>query len=316
MHNVLFLLAEYEDVLGTNIYYEEIEVDSEKQEQDAFKFQTPISLEYLAKSNKVLKLKLCKLPDILQIPDSDNVDLKFQDDYRIVIEKMKEGRLSIDDLVEKTNSNGLSGGHIQEPSLDVQNLINLDLRNKGTTRNLKPIPEIQPAQVIEAENPYNRKVINELIKQPMKTKKSFEVTDDIDTSRTGEINYSVLKQLYLQKLPYKNLPLNIDESKLYLHIDIENSMKLGIVNKTNFQKLTDDEKNELISLKNFENLSVPLQLSLLINQLKEEKKTLLNMSGEELASVDEFGRKPKDKYKILKYFAKDLWYYLFKNNKQ
>lgn len=317
---VLFLKSfsgKYEECLGTNIYYEEVDQNIEK-EMNAFKQEAPISLSYFNKSNKVLKLQPCKLPDTLHIPDSENVDLKFREDYQTVMRKMKEGSLNIEDLIE--NDNESKNMEVVEPVKANLPEVKTNLSKNSTSiidisACEKDAKDIHAHQSIAIKVKEGLQHVKELIKTPMRSKKIAEETEEITNIERINYSYSVLKQLYLQNMHYQDLPMNITDTKLHLYVDIERSIDKGVVNKSNFQRLTDDEKNKLISLDNIENLAPPLQLALLINQLKEEKKVIGSMSPEELRIVDEYGRTPKERYKILKYLAKDVWYHIFVRHK-
>lgn len=301
--------------MGTNIYYEEIDQNVDK-EANAFKQQAPISLKYLNKSNKILKLQPCKLPDTLYIPESENVDLKFNEEYQTVMRKMKEGCLNIEDLIEKNNESkpmdiAQSVAITQDVPEVKENLASTE------SASVLPIASLEDATASTTDSlnvNHDLEFIKELIKKPMR---SENVDEEVEIANVNRENYtySVLKQLYLQNLHYKDLPLNILDAKLHLYVDIENSVKKGVVNKSNFQRLTDEEKNKLISLDNIENLAPPLQLALLVNQLNEQKKLLANMSADDLKVLDDYERTPKERYRILKYLAKDVWYHIFTRHK-
>lgn len=307
-----FYAGKYEDCLGTNIYFEEVQANADKQEDNPFNFQAPVSLNYLVKSNKILSLQLCKLPDILHVSEGENVNLRFNHDYKTVLKKMKERCLNIEDIIEPTESIDFNN-ELQALKSVIQNP-----ETQETKAQMQIV--VQESSLEKQDIPEKSlddlQALKKIIKEPMRTKQEFDVVETGTYPRTESYNYTFLKQLYLQSINYKDISLNIDESKLHLYVDIENSMKNGVINKSNFQKMTDDEKNRLISLENIENLSVPLQYTLLVNQLKEEKAVLQRMSSEELQQRDEYGRTPKERYRILKYLAKDLWYHIFCNYKE
>lgn len=85
-----FFIGTYEDCVGTNVFFEEVEELPNK--DNTFKKNTPINLQYVTKQFKTLKMQWARLSDELnQIEEADRYDIKFKDDYETLLKKLEEG---------------------------------------------------------------------------------------------------------------------------------------------------------------------------------------------------------------------------------
>lgn len=326
--------------------------------------KSPISLEYKTKCSKCLKLNWLQIPDdVIQIPDEELVDLDLDQDYRTVLNKLKEGILNVEDIVKKPKSKEEKQSSIKE------NVVKITDKEKSKNKGIKENKEVsenvemnnreteikefsseclkENGKAIEGQSKVEpnskKKYIKEAITKDTKSStptlefqskksnfdsllklakapvKKLQSTDKIlkaspnhliDPEKTKDIN--ILKQLYLQNLALKDIETNINLNQIDKHVNLENSIKEGILKRSNLKApLSEEEKNALISIENIHNLSLPLQLAVLVTQLKVEKENLSSLKEEELREQDKYGRTAKDRYRILKSFAKDIWYLMF-----
>lgn len=370
--------------MGTLVFLEETQ-DNEN-DDNVCKKQTPINLEVIAKSTKQINLKWLQIPDqIIEVPHDQLVDVKYDEEYKDVLAKLKEGTLNIEDIVvqrkveaplknpsklsenaqkpgntelvdskkEKSKLKHSNAGHSKQQNSDQENskleksnveyqklekfnIDNLKLENlnseysegaKSSCGNLEKgecSQRVNKSRSKTEQDIRDKKaeILLKLAKIPIMTKQPPESVLEpkehlITPEKTSNIN--VLKQLYLQSLSYKEVETRIDLSNIENHVDIENSIRERVlkpreellISKDSNLLLSEEERNSVISLDNFHNLSLPLQLALLVSQLKVEKEHLTTLSSEEMCLVDEYGRTARDRYRILKSFAKDLWYMMF-----
>lgn len=82
----------YEDCVGTNVFFEEVEGPTNK--DNTFRKKTPISLKYVTKQFKTLKMHWTKLPEELnQVKETELYDVKFKEDYETLLNKLEQGNL-------------------------------------------------------------------------------------------------------------------------------------------------------------------------------------------------------------------------------
>lgn len=231
-------------------------------------------------------------------------DLKFQEDYNTVLAKLEKGSLDIAELI-------VQEAEVQEKEEEIVP------PERPKTPEEEIIPE-QKKDELETSCKNREKFIKlqTLAKKPVRRMKAAEKIAEPKWEHLahGEAkdNFLVLKQLYLKNLNSKEFSTNLENFEE--HIDIKNSMREGFIKYRGGPPwdLSEEEKDLLITVDNFHNLSPMLQLAFLVEQLKVQKSRLRSLSEEERRSLDDFGRTAADRYRLLKNFAKDIWYLIFK----
>lgn len=308
----------YEDTVGTKVFLKETEEHDD--DSNGFAKKTPIKLQYLTKTFKCINLKYLKISEeISQVEPNDLLVLNLQQDYKETLRKYKENALNIAELVigsvgeieaneKKKNLPKKTGNNeTDEQVLEKSTANKTHFQQASTT--------IKPAKSKTKNNTNDVfQLLNDAIKIPAKQMKHPEKTlEGKQIEPKNSKNFLILKQLYLQSLTYKDVYHKVNVEDINEYVDIKSSMDEGIIESRDIDgmKLTEDEKNKLISMQNIHNLCVPLQLTFLIEQLRLEKENISLLSDDEKEVIDDYGRTPKERYRLLKTFAKDVWYQLF-----
>lgn len=243
---------------------------------------------------------------IVSVDPTQQTDLDLSEDYQSVLKKLKNRTLNIEDIIKHDTAD--APPKIENVSNSFESLDSTDnIVEKKSVNNIEA-PVVTEVKCASTNGQLGK--LRNLSKTPLKGMPSDgKMEIDHILSKNSTKNFLILKQMYLQNLSYKDINFEIDIEHIEEHIDIEKSISDGVVNKS--YNLSENDLNKLVSMQNFNNLSVLLQLAFLKEQLKLTKQKLLEMTKEESKILDEYGRTAKDKYRMLKTFAKDLWYLLF-----
>lgn len=297
----------YEDCMGTNVFLEEI---SEPRSVDrVFQTQTPMHLEYLNSSAKILNLKWINVPEeVKTLKTAECVNVRFLEDYQTVLDKIENGSLDIQDAITRMQSPNIANKVPSEDSGQMQNNVETSKDEMFQTIEVKeePIP--------------NQDLLRRLI-QPA-SKKDDESSCEIVADHLFDIenceSFSILKQLYLNHLKKESivlndLTLNLANAKIFNLVNVQKSIDDGIIAQSKVNdEMSEADKQALFSIRNFDNLSLPVKFVILTEYLSECKKQLQKLSEDDLNVVDKFNRTPKQRYKLLKSLARDIEYILFK----
>ncbi|XP_017782480.1 PREDICTED: uncharacterized protein LOC108566885 [Nicrophorus vespilloides] len=314
--------GKYEDAyFGTNLFFKE-EDQANAASSSMYYKKTPINLKCIGKTTKVLSLTWQEVPveELVNVSKDDLRDIVFKESYEKVLDKIQNGSLNIEEnLVEKDIKVDMivSKHIIKEAKLKKKNSQQLD-------HNLPVIPELNLQETVEevCEDAMETDTLNRTGYNVLKNSVVYPIREpeyclkDI-TALNNYNDFMILKQLHLRRLDYSKISLSMGQN-IEKYVDVKASIEDGIIGMKPVKELTENDKVALFGLDNFPNLSVPMQLTLLVEHLKLEKKHLKTLSNDQRNVKDEFGRTPKRRYRLLKSFVKDLEYYLFirmKNNK-
>ncbi|KAF5302707.1 hypothetical protein FQR65_LT08449 [Abscondita terminalis] len=315
----------YEDTPGTNIFFEEVENDEPK--DNLFEKETPISLKYLLKQSKVLKLKhIGTKPKLIINPspiESVNIDITV--DYRSLLEKYKNENLKIDDyLVE----NACLDYNEADESIENEDTSYAEDEPNASTSQVGSLPERSSSipewysSVTEttklADNPIYAKYLKlqKLAEQPSKHKiETEDVSKDQMEQPLHTIpknNFMIWKDMMMRVVERQSITLNVNKHKMEDFVNIDLSIKLGIIEASdaNPRLFTKREKQKLLSFKNFISLTPLMKLIILQDCLQYEKSEIENMNKEQTEKKGENDLSPNERVKLLNDFKEELKLYI------
>ncbi|XP_018331347.1 uncharacterized protein LOC108741156 [Agrilus planipennis] len=318
--------GKYSDTIGTNVFFEEVEEDG----REALDKPTPIRLKHLLNQTKLLEMERVKLPDNMLPTDENNcVKVKFDCDYKLVLDKISNGSFRIEDyVVENVHSesedeesatveNKIISIHSND---DTPKQINLasqaneitrsPAQNKPTEASNATITdssvvkhkEIEQIYIKEEESSYNQSLnaLRRAAQEPLHIQQKHEM---IQISPDLKFNVNLLPyaaiDLLLQNMSLEEITLKTNMDSFYGFFDSKSIIKHGALKP--FHKIS--EINELLNINNFENLGIIGKLCVLMQYLRAEEQHLKEMPKEELLKVDSFGYTLLQRHELLKLFA-------------
>ncbi|KAI4457475.1 transcription initiation factor iiic tfiiic polypeptide 6-related [Holotrichia oblita] len=295
----------YEDFLGTKVFF--MEDKNHVPSDNVFVREALIHLKYVTKTAKIMQLKWRKLPtNVVSVDSKECLDLQFKESYNEVLEKFEKGALDIKDIIYdlKNQESAMLVNSSNEKS-ETKDVINVENANQVDNNHKDE----------ETEND-KYKILRNLAQTPVKQKeiqKVYEVNKE-NLAQPGNVeNFAVLHQLFLQNVTLKKVNIIENEGDFNKYVDIEKSIKDGVIYKSENGEITDEQKILLLAESNFDNFTLPMKLAYLTEQLEEYKRIRNMKRAAILQEVDEFGRTFKDRYKLLKTITREIWYYVYSN---
>ncbi|KAF5273467.1 hypothetical protein FQA39_LY07484 [Lamprigera yunnana] len=319
----------YEDAVGTNIFFEEVEIPRPRTnlfEGD----ETPITLEYFLKQSKILRLTQIGTKPKVVINQSpiNTVHVDITDDYRILLEKYVNDTLNIenyvvnkaclnDDSVDDTLSPHSDEEEVEEKAILQPELSKVDTLTKQQTQ----IPKWY-SSAVDCDMPRENSIylkylkLQEIAKQPVKHVTEQEINQDDQFEQplhsVPNNNFIIWKNMMMRVVEQQTINLDVNKYKIEDFVDIENSVKLGIIESSDVlsRTYTKYEKQKLFSFKNFINLSPLMKLVVLQDCLQFEKAEIENMNDEQANIKCEDGCTPKERVILLNDFKEELKSYI------
>lgn len=267
-----------------------------------------IHLKYVTKTAKIMQLKWRKLPtNVVSVDSKECLDLQFKESYNEVLEKLEKGALDIKDIIYDSK-------HIQSvvPIIPSKNEKS-EVKHVLTVETVKQVDNNFKDEEIENDK---YKILRNLAQTPVKQKemqKVYEVNKEHLAQPENVSNFAVLRQLFLQNVKVKEVNVLEIESEFNKYVNVEKSIKDGVICKSENGDITNEQKILLLSENNFDNFRLPMKLAYLTEQLEEYKRIRNIKRAAMLQEVDEFGRTFKDRYKLLKTITREIWYYVYSN---
>lgn len=302
----------YEDVIGTNVYFEEIE---SRHEPDLFEGDTPIGLKYLLKQSKILKLNhIGTKPKIVIDPcPIEPVGIYVKDDYRVLLNKLKNDELHIQDYITdvmhlSTDEDDSGNDHSDkaETVVPVEPMKAIK-EDQSITHNQPLQPEWFPSdEKGKNDNPtYNKHL--KLLKVVEEPRKSEGLQYDTSVI-SGSMNFYNWKNAMMRIVEQQQINLDINKGNINHFVDVEHSIKQGIIDGpfTVMRVYDPDEKRKLFSFQNFVNLSPLMKLIVLNDCVNFEKAEIENMTEVEMQKEDEHHCTPMQRLKLLNDFKEEL----------
>lgn len=304
----------YEDVVGTNVFFEEIETPCQ---HDLFEGETPISLKYFLKQSKTLKLNhIGTKPKVVLNPcPIEPVGIYVKDDYRVLLDKLKNEELNINDYLtdvlhlsnDETDSE--DNNSYKEQAASSVEPVKVIKAQQDSTQNPPTKSEWFPNdENAKKDNPTYNKYLKllKLVEEPRKPEKSeYNEYDDLHTS---PMNFYDWKNAMIRIVEQQEINLDVNKHNLNHFVNIEDSIKQGIIigPHTVERVYTPDEKRKLLSFKNFINLSPLMKLIVLNDCVNFEKAEIDNMSNTEMHVEDEHHCTPLKRLELLIDFKEEL----------
>lgn len=301
LHNfalITYTIGTYEDCVGTNLFFEE---DEHSTENEQLLIKTPIKLQYVTKQFKVLNMQWAKLPEDATGEVTDDYDLQFKEDYDVILKKIEKGALKIEDVQLRQRED-----------------IEPEPNKAQQTESVKPVQPVVRAKQKKKTKPQQVDVIVEkytkldslkqLAREPLKRQIAAEPCEIPNSLKASYVYNSFKNKLLQENFYFDSLVVNYNQSTLEGAVDINRCLRKGLIKLTGDHHLdiNTDTKTALLSLQNFENLSLPMRYCVLRSQMKKQKRYIKSATEKEIQQVTELGVNVRDSYKILKVLAGDI----------
>lgn len=245
----------------------------------AFEKQTPIRLKCTTAQTKIISLKQIKVvPKKANIPDHfEPIKIDLKQSYEEILEKLENGSLSFEDLLEKSKE---------------------EINNEPSTSSSEQPIEETPVQVVapteEPELETKYKKLKQLALRPVKRVPSPELVAACDSKYNEKYEYHNLERQVLQPSDFfRQTIAQVDENTLNDAVDVDRSKLYGII-PSNTVQLTDKDKELLLSMENFDNLSLAARYYVLKMQIEKLNEFIAKACQSKLMQKDKFGRTPID----------------------
>lgn len=180
----------------------------------------------------------------------------------------------------------------------------------------KPESSESTSKVVDSEPPnpvyeeYER--LRQIAEQPVHRQTQPETIEDNQYEKPitndAKRDFIIWKNLILQHTEEQPINLDVNKDSLADFVDIENSIKLGIIapSKENPRIFTREEKQALLGFKNFINVSPLMKLIMLQDYTQSEEASISQMSEEQLMEMGEDGCTATERVQLIKHFANEL----------
>lgn len=263
-----------------------------------------------------------KAKPVMNINPTEMVDINIKDDYRVLLEKHENNKLSIEEYVadEKVSEDDLE--HKTSDKSDEEQLE--EWKSTQLPARQSSVPEWyssngdQVKSVPEPTDPTYLKYLKlqRIAEQPTKHTKIIENTGDnkdkLPLRSLPKNDFITWKNLIMQKVEQQQVNLDINKDKVEDFVDIEDSIKAGIIapSNTSPRVFTEEEKRELLSFKNFMNVSPLMKLIMLEDYVRLEKAAIEQTTLEQLEKMSEGDCTIQEKFKLLESFKDELKGYI------
>ncbi|KAJ8919038.1 hypothetical protein NQ315_016944 [Exocentrus adspersus] len=299
----------YDHSIGTNLFFEK--TDDNSQANSTFEKRAPIQLKHFLSSTKVLHLQQVKIPQAkVRIQNElQNINYNFTWDYKQLLQKFEDGSLQIEDisLGEQPPPN-LPEHQVVEAEDEIED--NVDrFGDKGVPdpetemeldKKLDTVLEtVDNCKILEAE--YQQLQI--LARRPVRRATSPEIVAECDRKYEDAYEYhNIEKQVLKPRDGFTSEVLQVDEGTLSDCVDIERCVLYGLIpSSLDFPRiLSKDEKETLLTLENFDNLSLAGRYYVLQNIVGDLEKYIKSCTKQKLRQKDDYGRTPSQTLGIYK----------------
>nr|XP_023024909.1 uncharacterized protein LOC111512979 [Leptinotarsa decemlineata] len=300
----------FDHAIGTNLFFN-YEKDV-SQQTDAFDNRGPIHLEYILGNTKVLSLKQVKVPPRkVNLPkEKKKIIFNLDWDYNTLLEKLENGSLSGEDIVSRTKDDicmktepiDIRENHEEINNENLDETISIDQDPEEITKVQNESPDLYKIE----QNWYNHspvkkleekyKKLKDLALRPMQVQVTPEIIEESDSKYRAAHEYDSLeRQVVKMSNSFREEPtVEINSKTFFSHVDIDRCVLYGILPKSvkNSQLLSEKEKQKVLTLDNFDNLSLVARFNVLKKQVENLEVDFKNKNERELNLRDEFGRTP------------------------
>lgn len=231
--------------------------------------------------------------------------------YISVIFKLFSGCLSFNDLSLIANPED----EVQKTVGDIEEKKEQDVipdERSETEQGIKGEPE---AKIMKFSSDFTKLSKYEIIKKIMiheRLKRQNIQEDKVHVPRELKLNfeYYKLKNKLVRNTPvFQSIKLAYDKYTLEGAVDVARSARQGLISEEGGipRVLTSEEKEKLLTLDNYENLSVPMRYCVLRRLMKIRKRRIKSSSVWNLQKIDkEYGVTEVEVYKLFKAVCCDL----------
>ncbi|XP_044756284.1 uncharacterized protein LOC123314901 [Coccinella septempunctata] len=314
--------GEYKSCLGTNLFFSDCDNSSS---HNLFELGSSMKLKHQATQCKVLELKPVRIPsDMAELPQPiHDIKINKRYDYKTLLKKFAYGSLNLkEDLAvvprekdpqpieqEQKREKGqdvckpeLSKAVLKTKGQKVSSKVEKqsDSASEGGTQSNKP----KKADFIVVDIlTFKLEKLKKLSLRPTRRKKEFEPVEECEEKYKEAYAYNSLKCSIMKPSDYfRTISEKFNEKTLVGAVDVDRSVLQGVIdNSPNFHRvLSEEEKSALMSIKNFENLSMPARYIVIKSHLEHLESTIPTLLKDELFEKDSHGRTIRETIKIYK----------------
>lgn len=286
---LFILLGAYDEAIGTNMFFEEVEDPPLK--TNLFEKDTPIQLRPTLTQTKLLRLKQVKLPRNVTAGNKqskENIHLNLNQDYKILLDKLQHNLVELDELAHK----------IENKENDNEDETVYEERREDDTF-LGPAKEIDTYlgtlnnkssnALLEAK--YEK--LKRLARRPVHRIQEAEEVEECDLQYKNAFEYHNLERQICQSSDYfRTVSGAVIDQSFTGGIDLDRCILHGLIRGDDNANriLTKEEQSKVFSLTNLENLSIPMRYLLLKQCISNIENLIETTSFEQLHERDKDGK--------------------------
>lgn len=268
--------------MGSNLFFN---VSENQFQSDKFGTKPTVHLDFLTSQNKILNLEPVKVKPTVDINDNQlQIEYNLKWDYDTLLKKWDDGTLDLKDMVSDIKEASQSED-ITEEYLGVVEPATVNVKNSSE--------EAEETFVKELQEEYYR--LKQLATRPTRRKIILEEVQECDVKYKKAFEIHNLKKQILQPSDIfrKENFMDIDEKSLPKCIDLDRCVLFGILPHTSLSsKLTDKDKQAVLRIDNFDNLSLSARYYVLQHLVDSLERQIQNLSDTEINKKDQYGRTP------------------------
>ncbi|CAG9832646.1 unnamed protein product [Diabrotica balteata] len=318
--------GKYDHAMGTNLFFEEIQ--DVPPAYDPFFKRKPNQYECTFHGIKTINLKQMKIPPpkVEKSEITKDIEFNLDWDYNTLLQKFSDGVLTLHDIIKKKDNDDDQN----EKQSDVNITSNKRNDLQENVRSKQPIHDSEAMEIEDQDNhilaetlansatqdliTYGDDINNEQILEdidatnllhdyeklrklafrPVKRKPVLDQMAECDPKYREAYEYHNLEKQILQPCDFfvKEPVSNINEETLSNCVDIDRCVLYGILEKsaTKSRVLTKQEKQNVLALDNFDNLSLVGRYYVLKMQVESLEKYFEGKNVADLNRKDKYGR--------------------------
>ncbi|XP_060524531.1 uncharacterized protein LOC132700949 [Cylas formicarius] len=305
--NDLVFKGKYDYSIGTNLFFEKCD----GLESPALSVFEKKPAKFVISQSKVIHFKQARISTRKSdIPfNKHNINYNLDWDYNELLKQFEQGSLDLKQLVKSQDNDieneddGVTKKIPEKEQIVTEHVDNMDTHEFESLLVKKaPVEKTEKHKSLEWE--YMK--LQMLARQPMRTKTISEV---VSVSAYQDIyEYKSVECKVLQPPLFKTSIIGLCEETLWQFIDLNRCCTIGLISLSNDfpRKLTDYEKQKILTLENFDNLSLPVRLIVLKAQIEKLEVHIEKLQEQDLIKVDEYGRQPQETLKFYKKLVMSL----------
>lgn len=167
--------------------------------------------------------------------------------------------------------------------------------------------EQQNAMNVTVERCTKYNLLKYLAKEPLKRITAKEQCEIPESIKADYVYHSFKNKLMQESLYFDPFVILYNQKTLEGAVDINRCIRQGLISPTNnIPDIPLETKMAVLSVENFENLSLPMRYCVLRSHMKKQKRLIQSATEKQIQEITEFGMNVRDAYKIMKVIAGDL----------